>query len=100
VWVVEAPLTVWLVSSPKFHTTLLMDADEGLAIAVKVTGDPAVPTLVDVATDTDRAVGFMVTKKVMAPTIIIKTIMTARILVRDIVVATQKGLAPCPHLFV
>jgi hypothetical protein len=39
-----------------------MDADEGLAIAVNVIGDPAVPTLIDVPTDTDRAVGFRVTK--------------------------------------
>jgi hypothetical protein len=62
VWVVEAPLTVWLVPSPKFHTTLLMDADEGLAIAVNVTGDPAAPTLIDVPTDTERTVGFVVTK--------------------------------------
>jgi hypothetical protein len=36
-----------------------MDADEGVGIAVNVTGDPAVPTLVDVATDTNSAVGFM-----------------------------------------
>jgi hypothetical protein len=36
-----------------------MVADERLGIAVKVTGVPAVPTLVDVATDTDCGVGFM-----------------------------------------
>jgi hypothetical protein len=39
---------------------LLIDAEEGLGIAVKVTGIPAVSTLVDVATDTDRAVGLAV----------------------------------------
>jgi hypothetical protein len=88
VWVVEAPLTVWLTPSPKLHTTLLMDADEGVGIAVNVIGDPAVPTLIDVATETDRAVGLIVTKKVKAPpTIIIKTTMTARIFVRDIATA-------------
>jgi hypothetical protein len=36
-----------------------MVADERLGIAVKVTGDPAVAMLVDVAIDTDSAVGFM-----------------------------------------
>jgi len=61
-----------------------MVADERLGIAVNVTGDPAVPTLVEVATDTDNGVGFMVTKKLTAPTIIIKTIRIARNLVRDI----------------
>jgi hypothetical protein len=30
-------------------------------MAVNVIGDPAVPTLIDVPTDTDIAVGFMVT---------------------------------------
>ena len=99
-WFVEAPLTVWLVPSPKFHTTLLIDADERLGIAVNVTGEPAVPTLVDVPIDTDIAVGFMLTKKVMAPTTIIKIIMIARIFVRDIVaIAPQKvGLPTCPYL--
>jgi hypothetical protein len=58
--VVEEPLTVWLVPSPKFHTTLLTDADEGVTIAVNVTGEPAVATLVDVATDTERGVGLLV----------------------------------------
>jgi hypothetical protein len=37
-----------------------MDADEGVVIAVNVSGDPAVATLVDVAIDTDRATGFIV----------------------------------------
>ena len=46
--------------SPKFHTTLLMDADERLGIAVNVIGDPAAPTLVDVATETDKLVGVVV----------------------------------------
>jgi hypothetical protein len=50
---------VWFVPSPKFHTTLLIVADERLGMTVNVTGDPAVPTLVDVATDTDSGVGFM-----------------------------------------
>ena len=56
--VAEAPLTVWLDPSPKFHVTLLMDADDGVGIAVNVIGDPAVPTLTDVAIDTDN--GFIV----------------------------------------
>jgi hypothetical protein len=58
----EAPLTVSFVPSPKFHRTLLIDAEEGVGIAVNVIDDPAVPTLVDVATETVRGVGFMVTK--------------------------------------
>jgi len=58
--VVEAPLTVWFAPSPKFHTTLLIDAEETLGIAVNVTGDPAVPTLADVATEIDTLVGFAV----------------------------------------
>jgi hypothetical protein len=61
VCVVEAPLTVWLVPSPKFQTTLLIDADERLGMAVNVIGDPAVPTLIDVPTVTDIAVGFRLT---------------------------------------
>jgi hypothetical protein len=59
VWVVVAPLTVWLVPSPKFHRTLLTVADERLGIAVNVIGELALPILVDVATDTDMGVGFM-----------------------------------------
>jgi hypothetical protein len=59
VWVADPPLSVWLVPSPKLHTTLLI-ADEGVAIAVNVIGDPAAATLVDVATDTDSAVGLVV----------------------------------------
>jgi len=58
--VVVAPLIVWLTPSPKFHNTLLIDADERLGIAVNVIGDPAVPTLIDVATETDKLVGFVV----------------------------------------
>jgi hypothetical protein len=50
-----------LVPSPKFQTTLLIDADERLGMAVNVIGDPAVPTLIDVPTDTDIAVGFRLT---------------------------------------
>jgi hypothetical protein len=57
---VVAPLTVWLTPSPKFHRTELIDADERLGIAVNVIGDPAAPTLVDVATETDKLVGFVV----------------------------------------
>jgi hypothetical protein len=49
-----------LLPSPKFHITLLINAEDGLGIAVNVTGVPAVATLVDVATDTDRAGGFIV----------------------------------------
>jgi hypothetical protein len=49
-----------LAPSPKFHTVLVMDADERLGIAVNVTGDPALATLVDVATDTDSSIGFEV----------------------------------------
>jgi hypothetical protein len=37
-----------------------MDSEEGIRITVNMTGDPAVPTLVDVATDTDSGVGFIV----------------------------------------
>jgi len=59
-WVVEAPLTVWLTPFPKFHRTELIDADERLGIAVNVIGDPAVPTLVEVATETDKLVDFVV----------------------------------------
>jgi hypothetical protein len=39
---------------------LLIDADEGVTIAVNVIGEPTLPILVDAATDTDRGVGFMV----------------------------------------
>jgi hypothetical protein len=37
-----------------------MVADEGVGIAENVTGDPAVATLVDAATDTDSVAGFIV----------------------------------------
>jgi hypothetical protein len=37
-----------------------MDAEDGLDITVNVIGDPAVPTLVDVATETDKLVGLLV----------------------------------------
>jgi hypothetical protein len=49
-----------LTPSPKFHTTLLIDAEETLGIAVNVIGEPAAPTLVDVATETEKLVGFVV----------------------------------------
>jgi hypothetical protein len=58
--VVEAPLVVWLVPSPKFHTTLLIEADERLGIAVNVIEDPATPTLSDVATETEKLTGLVV----------------------------------------
>jgi hypothetical protein len=60
VWFVELPITVWLVPSPKLHTTLLIDADERLGIAVNSIGDPAAPTLSDVAIETDKLAGFVV----------------------------------------
>jgi hypothetical protein len=58
VWVVVAPLTDSFTPSPKFQTTLPMDADERLGKAVNVIGDPIDPILVDVATDTEKLVGF------------------------------------------
>jgi hypothetical protein len=58
--VVDAPLTVWLTPSPKFHRTLLIDAEERLGITVNVIGDPATPTLSDVATETEKLAGFVV----------------------------------------
>jgi hypothetical protein len=59
VWFAELPLTVSFVPSPKFHKTLLIDADDGLGTAVNMIGEPAVATLDDVATDTDRGIGFV-----------------------------------------
>jgi hypothetical protein len=58
--VVEAPVTVWFAPSPKFHTTLLIEAEDELGITVNVSGEPAVPTLVEVATEIDRLVGLLV----------------------------------------
>ena len=55
-----APLTVSFTPSPKFHRTLLMDADERLGKAVKVIADPIDPILADVATDTEKLTGFVV----------------------------------------
>jgi hypothetical protein len=46
--------------SPKFHVTVLIDAEDKLGIAVNVIGDPAPPTLVDTATETDKFVGLLV----------------------------------------
>jgi hypothetical protein len=40
--------------------TLLIDAEDELGIAVNVIGDPAAPTLVDAATETDRLDGLLV----------------------------------------
>jgi hypothetical protein len=37
-----------------------MDAEDGVGITVKVTGDPAVPTLVDAATETVKLIGLVV----------------------------------------
>jgi hypothetical protein len=55
-----APLTVSFAPSPKFHTTLAMDADETLGNAVNVMADPTDPILVDVETKTEKLVGFAV----------------------------------------
>jgi hypothetical protein len=60
VWVTVAPIAVWLIPSPKFHATLLIDAEEGVSITVNAIGDPAVPTLSDVATETDKLIGLVV----------------------------------------
>jgi hypothetical protein len=37
-----------------------MDTDDGVGITVKVTGDSAVATLVEEATETDRLIGLVV----------------------------------------
>jgi hypothetical protein len=49
-----------LTPSPKLHTTVLIDAEDELGIAVNVIGDPAAPTLVEAATETPKLVGLLV----------------------------------------
>jgi hypothetical protein len=61
-----------------------MVADEGLGIAVSVIGEPALPTLVDVETKTDKLVGFVVEYKPTTATITIAITTTARTRVRFI----------------
>jgi hypothetical protein len=58
-----------------------MVADEGLAIAVNVIGDPATPTLVELPTETEMAVGFVMKKTTtLATTMITITTIAALIL--------------------
>jgi hypothetical protein len=67
-----------------------MDADEGLTITVNVIGDPAVPTLVDVPTETDKLVGLVVEKKTTTP--------AAKIITMTISAATERPIACMPIL--
>jgi hypothetical protein len=60
-----------------------MDTEDGVGITVNVTGDPAAPTLVDAATETERLIGLVVRYRLTAAIITMAITTIARSLVRD-----------------
>jgi hypothetical protein len=71
-----------------------MDTEEGVGMTVKVSGDPALPTLADVATETAKLPGLDVKYMLKAAAITMTITTIARILVRD-----KRLLHPPSHIF-
>jgi hypothetical protein len=81
-----------LTPSPKFHTTLLIDAEDGVSNAVNVTGDPTITTLADDATATDKLTVLVVKYHPTAARTTIAITIIARILIRETADKSQRLL--------